>query len=253
MLILSNTNSYYGGKGNSGVYQTIINQIPPHQVYIDCFLGKSAVMRYKKLAETSILIEKDPDIIEMWKSISLFGSEFIHQKTDGIHLLNTDGIQYLNQLLQGDAFKDKPDKVFIYCDPPFLMETRKDQCTRYKFEFTLADHTTFLDVATRLPFNVAISHNQNDLYDKYLKSWRKIEYQAQTRRGIATEILYMNYPEPEELHEYTYLGKDFRERERIRKKLKRHVEGLKRLPVYERNAILQAIFSSNTKNNDRVP
>jgi hypothetical protein len=31
--------SYPGGKGGSGVYQTIINQQPPHEVYIEPFLA----------------------------------------------------------------------------------------------------------------------------------------------------------------------------------------------------------------------
>jgi hypothetical protein len=31
--------TYPGGKGGAGVYQMIINQIPPHRVYIEPFLG----------------------------------------------------------------------------------------------------------------------------------------------------------------------------------------------------------------------
>jgi len=30
---------YAGGKGRDGVYQAIINQMPPHGVYIEPFLG----------------------------------------------------------------------------------------------------------------------------------------------------------------------------------------------------------------------
>jgi hypothetical protein len=53
----------------------------------------------------------------------------------------------------------------------------------------------------------------------------------------------MNYPKPNSLHDYSFLGNDFRERERIRKKIFRHVEGLKRLPDHERGAIIEAITS----------
>lgn len=35
--------SYFGGKAQDGVYQTIINQIPPHQIYIEPFLGGGAI------------------------------------------------------------------------------------------------------------------------------------------------------------------------------------------------------------------
>jgi DNA adenine methylase len=41
---------YDGGKGAMGVAQWIINQIPPHRVYIEPFLGGGAVLRLKKPA-----------------------------------------------------------------------------------------------------------------------------------------------------------------------------------------------------------
>ena len=42
--------SYPGGKNGAGVYQAIINQMPPHQTYIEGFLGSGAVLRMKKPA-----------------------------------------------------------------------------------------------------------------------------------------------------------------------------------------------------------
>jgi len=36
---------YPGGKSGAGVYQTIINRMPPHRVYIEPFLGGAAIMR----------------------------------------------------------------------------------------------------------------------------------------------------------------------------------------------------------------
>ena len=40
-----------------------------------------------------------------------------------------------------------------------------------------------------------------------------------TRGGrLATEWVWMNYPEPIALHDYRYLGEDFREREPIKRK-----------------------------------
>ena len=33
---------YPGGKGGAGVYQTIINNIPPHDTYIETHLGSFA-------------------------------------------------------------------------------------------------------------------------------------------------------------------------------------------------------------------
>jgi hypothetical protein len=88
---------------------------------------------------------------------------------------------------------------------------------------------------------VALSSYNNSLYSEALEGWRKIEFKSQTRHGSATEVLFMNYPEPEALHDYSYLGNDYRERERIRRKILRHVDGLKRLPTHERQAILNAL------------
>jgi hypothetical protein len=55
----------------------------------------------------------------------------------------------------------------------------------------------------------------------------------------------MNYPPPVELHDYRYLGDNFRERERITKITKNWVARLKKKPVLERNALLSAMNSLN--------
>lgn len=238
MPLIPNSESYYGGKSGSGVYQAIINEIPPHQVYIEPFLGKGAILRYKKPAPIlNIGCELDQQLInDYWlPNINI----------DNIKVICKNGIDYLRDAGQGDFFLNLLKKVFVYADPPYIIKTRNCPRNRYKFEFTEQDHINFLTVVTRLPFNIAISCYDNDLYAQMLKNWRKIYFKAQTRRYTATETIYMNYAPPTELHDYTYLGKTFRERERIRKKLNRHVEGLKRLPIFERNAIIEAINNIN--------
>ena len=37
--------AYPGGKNGAGVYQTLINLIPPHDTYIETYLGGGAIMR----------------------------------------------------------------------------------------------------------------------------------------------------------------------------------------------------------------
>jgi hypothetical protein len=58
---------------------------------------------------------------------------------------------------------------------------------------------------------------------------------------LATEWLWFNYPQPKALHDYRYLGEDFRERERIKRKRRRWVRRLKIMPTLERYALLSAI------------
>ena len=92
---------------------------------------------------------------------------------------------------------------------------------------------------------VMISGYESSLYEKSLKSWHIHSFQAATHHGIATEWIWMNYPAPVELHDYRYLGDNFRERERIKKRTKRWVARLKKMPVLERKAFLSAISSLN--------
>ncbi len=67
-------------------------------------------------------------------------------------------------------------------------------------------------------------------------------FEAQTRGGRpATEHVWFNYPEPIKLHDYSYLGKNFRERERIKRKKQRWVTRIERMPMLERRAPLNAI------------
>ena len=59
--------TYPGGKNAPGVYQTIINLMPPHAVYIEPFLGSGAVMRMKRPALQNIGIDADPQAIARWQ------------------------------------------------------------------------------------------------------------------------------------------------------------------------------------------
>jgi hypothetical protein len=55
---------YPGGKNGAGVYQTLINRMPPHTTYIEPFLGSGAIMRLKRPAHVNIGIDRDPAVID---------------------------------------------------------------------------------------------------------------------------------------------------------------------------------------------
>ena len=80
---------------------------------------------------------------------------------------------------------------------------------------------------------VMISGYESALYGKSLKGWHTHSFQAATHHGMATEWIWMNYPPPVGLHDYRYLGDNFRERERITKRTKNWVARLKKMPVLE--------------------
>ncbi len=57
--------AYPGGKNAPGVYQSIINLMPPHEVYIEPFLGSGAILRLKRPAAVSLGVDLDPAALEL--------------------------------------------------------------------------------------------------------------------------------------------------------------------------------------------
>ena len=220
------TMTYKGGKAGSGVYQQIINQIPPHEVYIEPFLGGGAVLLRKRLASSSIGIDVDASVIDGWNGRVVPGATFI----------NGDAISHLQNRRYDHA-------TFVYADPPYLMETRKSKRAAYTYEFgDVGQHEKLLEVLRSLPCMVAVSGYWSELYGDVLKDWRSISFNSVTRSGkVAREWLWMNYPEPLELHDYSYLGENFREREKITRQKKRWVARLNRMDQLQRFALLNAI------------
>jgi DNA adenine methylase len=214
--------NYPGGKG--GVFQKLINLMPPHEVYIETHLGGGAVMRNKRPAKRNIGIEIDTEVVEMWTN----------EKQKAFELIQDNAINYLNNY-------PFTGKELLYCDPPYLRETRKKWNRLYKHEYSCEQHIELLEVLKSLPCKVMISGYESILYKESLKGWHTHSFQAACHHGVATEWLWMNYSAPLELHDYRYLGNNFRERERIKRKTQRWKAKLKSLPILERQALLSAI------------
>jgi hypothetical protein len=99
-----------------------------------------------------------------------------------------------------------------------------------------------LEVLVTLPCPAMVSGYWSELYGSALQSWRSVHYEAMTRGGFtATEWLWMNFPEPSELHEYSYLGADFRARERLKRLTRRWVQRLERMSGVQRQALQSAL------------
>lgn len=219
---------YPGGKGGAGVCQAIINLMPPHQVYIEPFLGNATVMRMKRPAALNIGLDRDPESPGLvWlDSTANRAGQYWGEDGDGIAYLETHG--FLGNEL-------------VYCDPPYLMETRRSG-RLYECEMETLEHRRLLRILKALPCMVMISGYWSRMYADALKGWRSIHFQAMTRGGRpATEWVWFNFAPPAELHDYRYLGANFRERERIGRKKRRWVERLGRMPLLERQALLAAI------------
>lgn len=224
---------YRGGKNGSGVYQKIINQIPPHDVYIEPFLGGGAIMRLKKPARINLGYDLDDSALEAFTN---------EVQSEYVTLDKKSAIDVIKDAASSGPYGS--ERVFLYLDPPYPFDARKSRDRIYKYEFgELAEHARLLLEIMKLPKNwmIAISSYDNHLYNKALKKWRRIDFPATTRKGQATESLWMNYPEPNELHDYRYLGEDYREREKIKKQQRRWRIKLKKMDRRQRLAMMSVL------------
>jgi DNA adenine methylase len=224
------TDTYNGGKGAAGVAQTIINQQPPHTRYAEPFLGFGRVLRAKREAAITVGTDVDGRVISTWLEKGWAPERATIYKADAFAWL--------------EACDWGPDGL-VYLDPPYLHATRA-KTRLYAHELTDQDHRRLLDVARGLRCMVQLSGYRSDLYDDTLVNWRRVDFQAMTRRGMRTESLWMNYPAPDLLHCAACAGLDYRERERIRKKAARWAARWATLPPAERQAVAEAIARTST-------
>lgn len=63
--------SYDGGKGGSGVWQKIISMMPPHQIYVEPFLGGGTILQRKRPAAWNIGLDLDADAVAAVRSIGV--------------------------------------------------------------------------------------------------------------------------------------------------------------------------------------
>lgn len=252
--------TYPGGKNGAGVFQTIINLMPPHKTYIEAFLGSGAVIALKRPAAVNIGIDIDlsaiikapfpsmaPGRAAVIASLDAASSgRMSGDRQPSAAAMHPDGPQF--HFLHGDAtrllyaiggFLDS--SCLIYCDPPYLRSTRKSAKALYRFEFTDAQHDELLAVLRSLPCMVLISGYWSKFYADRLPGWNTRSFIAGTRRGPATEWVWFNFPDPIALHDYRYVGATFRDRERIKRKQLRWTRRLAAMSVLERRSLLAAI------------
>ena len=219
--------SYPGGKAGAGVYQTLINLMPPHEIYIEPFLGMGAVLRRKKAAPIATIgVDADKDVLKLWRGTG---------KQPGVQVICADGIRFLEE-------RKWTGRELVYCDPPYLIHTRLQQRRIYRYELEEADHRRLLDVLLQLPCLVMISGYDSMLYRQKLRGWIHETFTAVTRGGtVATEFVWMNYSKPDVLHDYRYVGRNFRERQDMKRKAARWRARLVGMPMRDRLSVLSAL------------
>lgn len=213
---------YFGSKATSGLCQPIIALMPPHDTYIESHLGGGAIMKRKPPALRNIGIDLNQRALEKFQCA------------------------YPVELIHGCAHRFLADynyqgRELIYCDPPYLQETRSSS-RRYRFDYEESDHRELLKVLKNLPCQVILSGYPSALYEEWLPGWQSLELQVMNHAGVRTEKVWFNF-RPDRVHWARYAGKNFTDRQRIKRKAESWGRRYRQLPPGERQAVLAALMA----------
>lgn len=213
--------SYFGSKATSGLCQPIIAMMPPHDTYIETHLGGGAIMKRKAPALNNIGIDIDP------RSLAGFECSYPVEKINGCAHRVLSEYDYRGTEL-------------IYSDPPYLKQTRTSG-RRYRFDYEERDHIDLLGILKILPCNVIASGYPSALYDELLDGWCSLELQVMNQGGVRTEKLWFNFT-IDRVHWASHAGKNFTDRQRIKRKAANWGRRYQALPRAERLAVLAAMM-----------
>jgi 16S rRNA G966 N2-methylase RsmD len=226
---------YDGGKNGEGTWQWLVNQMPPHDCYVELFGGSAAVLRRKRPAARSVVVEIDPD------ALAALGMEDLPPATE---LVQGDALEWLRAWNAERGKRKTEGRTLFYVDPPYLLSSRRSGNKMYRHELSYADHWRLLRMLLELTPETAlvmVSGYHSTLYASMLGAWRSASLRVMTRQGAAVEWLWMNYAEPAELHDWRFLGDDWRHRQKLRRQQRRWVGRLRRMDPMQRQALLAAI------------
>jgi 16S rRNA G966 N2-methylase RsmD len=241
------------GKNLRQTLSRIINQIPPHGAYVELFAGSAAVLRHKRPARLSIAVDlspgaidalagKVPAVVSCQLSVVSGHLQWAADEGPGTLLIHGDAIEFVRRLVSNP--QSPIPNAFIYADPPYL-ETSCSTRPRYEHVLTAAQHAELLDLLGKLTCPVAVSGYFSELYAAKLARWRSIHWPEITRGGFSRDQwLWMNYPEPAELHDYRFLGQNYRERENLARQKRRWIERLRRMPRLKRLMLMEALLAA---------
>jgi hypothetical protein len=214
--------SYFGSKATSGLCQAIIALMPPHDTYIETHLGGGAIMQRKPPALRNIGIDLDA------RALKRLRCDYPVEKVHGC----------AHRFLAEYPFMGRE---LLYCDPPYLLHT----CTsgrHYRYDYEGQDHVELLALLKAVPCPVILSGYPSALYDEQLADWRTLEVQVMNQAGVRTEKLWLNFT-PDRLHWARYAGKNFTDRQRIKRKAESWASRYQAMPRAERLAVLAALMA----------
>ena len=213
---------YFGSEATSGLCQAIIAMMPPHDTYIETHLGGGAVMKRKPPALENIGIDLDA------RALAEFECGYSVRRVHGC----------AHRFLAGYDFQGSE---LVYSDPPYLRCVRTSG-RRYRFDYEEADHIELLELLKTLPCRVMLSGYPSALYDGLLGGWGSLGLQVMNRGGVRTEKLWFNFI-PDRVHWASHAGRNFTDRQRIKRKAASWGRRYRALPRAERLAVLASVMA----------
>ncbi len=120
------------------------------------------------------------------------------ERLRGVQIENRPAVE----LIKRSNYKN----VLIYCDPPYVLKTRRGKIYRYEMEDK--DHNEMLDVLLAHKGPVLLSGYDNELYRDRLRGWHREETDCYTTaHGRRKEMLWMNFEPFGQMTVYDYIGK----------------------------------------------
>ena len=153
---------------------------------------------------------------------------------------------YPVQLVHGCAHRFLTEYAYrgrelVYSDPPYLQHTRSSR-RRYRFDYEERDHVELLELLERLPCQVMLSGYPSALYDERLEGWQSVELQVMNQGGVRTEKVWFNFT-LDRVHWARYAGKNFTDRQSIKRKAESWGRRYGALPRAQRLAVLAAMMA----------
>jgi len=225
--VKSPLNNYVGSKGGDGVFQRILNKIPDVEHMVFPFIGSGQIFIRIDHSRVNTIEINDcaGEVVDAWGN---------HDLPRNVLLSEED----FRSFILRDA---TPTKIFIYLDPPYLLSTRNN-VKYYKHELTDQDHEELIQQIIDTKAMVLLSHPRCPMYERLLAHGFRIEeFTYRTRGATKQDAIWFNYnPEEFTLNTYKYHGKDFTDRQRIKRQSINIYEKLNRLDLHTRDNIIRS-------------
>ena len=155
---------------------------------IKCWQGFGCGNKYKNGFRRGIGVTS-PNPAKAWGELPTT-LQFAAERLKNAQIEHKDAIDLIKSL--------RGKETFIYVDPPYLLSTRK--VNLYNHELDDEYHKRLLKVICDSDCKIMISGYDNELYNEYLKGWKKESKNTTAECSVKRiETIWMNYNETEQI------------------------------------------------------